>query len=185
MSTQHFQYKGQYILTAVQSGLMMVEQRRAHIRILYERYMTQMREHNAATQGLLFPELLELSPSDAALLTGILDDVRALGFDISPLGGGSFSIVGTPSGQTDAVAVVQQMVESVKQQDGGHADALRHQLALVLARSNAIVVGEVLTPMQMESLIGDLFRCENPNLSPSGKTIVTILQQDTIDKMFG
>ncbi len=185
MSTQHFQYKGQYILTAVQSGLMMVEQRRAHIRILYERYMTQMREHNAATQGLLFPELLELSPSDAALLTGILDDVRALGFDISPLGGGSFSIVGTPSGQTDAVAVVQQMVESVKQQDGGHADALRHQLALVLARSNAIVVGEVLTPMQMESLIGDLFRCENPNLSPSGKTIVTILQQETIDKMFG
>ena len=185
MSSQHYQYKGQYILTAVQSGLMMVDQRRAHVRILYERYMKQMQEHNAATQGLLFPELLELSPSDAALLTGILDDVRALGFDISPLGGGSFSIVGTPSGQTDAVAVVQQMVESVKQQDGGHADALRHQLALVLARSNAIVVGEVLTPMQMESLIGDLFRCENPNLSPSGKTIVTILQQDTIDKMFG
>ena len=184
ISSQHFQYKGQYILTAVQSGLMMVDQRRAHIRILYERYMKQMQEHTAATQGLLFPELLELSPSDAALLTGILDDIKALGFDISPLGGGSFSIVGTPSGQSNPVAVVQQMVESVKQQDGAHADALHHQLALVLARSNAIEVGEVLTPVQMETLIGDLFQCEIQNLSPSGKTILTILQQEAIDKLF-
>ena len=184
ISTQHYQYKGQYILTAVQSGLMMVDQRRAHIRILYERYLRQMQEHNAATQGLLFPELLEMSPSDAALLTGILDDVRALGFDITPLGGGSFSIVGTPSEQVNPVAVVQQMVESVKQQDGGHADAIHHQLALVLARNNAIEVGEVLTSVQMETLIGDLFQCENPNLSPSGKTILTILQQEQIDKMF-
>lgn len=184
MSSQHYQYKGQYILTAVQSGLMLVDQRRAHIRILYERYLKQMQEHNAATQGLLFPELLELSPSDAALLTAILDDVRALGFDITPLGGSAFSIVGTPSGQVNPVAVVQQMVESVKMQDGGHADALHHRLALVLARNNAIEVGEVLTPVQMETLIGDLFQCENPNLSPSGKTILTILQQETIDKMF-
>jgi DNA mismatch repair protein MutL len=163
---------------------MIVDQRRAHIRILYERYMKQMREQGAATQGLLFPELLELPPSDAALLTGILDDIKALGFDITPLGGGSFSIVGTPSGQTNPVAVVQQMVESVKQQDGGHADALQHQLALVLARNNAIEVGEVLTPVQMETLIGDLFLCENPNLTPNGKTILTILQHEAIDKMF-
>lgn len=184
ISTQHFQYKGQYILTAVQSGLMIVDQRRAHIRILYERYMRQMQEHNAATQGLLFPELLELPPSDAALLTGILDDVHALGFDITPLGGGSFSIVGAPVGQGNPVAVVQQMVESVKTQDGAHADALHHKLALVLARNNAIEVGEALTSLQMETLIGDLFRCDNPNLSPSGKTILTILQQETIDKMF-
>ena len=184
MSSQHYQYKGQYILTAVQSGLMIVDQRRAHIRILYERYIKQMQEQSAPTQGLLFPELLELSPSDAALLTSILDDIRALGFDITPLGGSSFSIVGAPSEQANPVAVVQQMVESVKQQDGGHADALHHQLALVLARSNAIEVGEVLSPVQMETLIGDLFQCENPNLSPSGKTILSILQQEQIDKMF-
>ncbi len=184
MSSQHYQYKGQYILTAVQSGLMMVDQRRAHIRILYERYMKQMQEPSAATQGLLFPELLELSPSDAALLTGIIDDVRALGFDISPLGGNAFSIVGTPPGQSNPVAVVQQMVESVKQHDSIHSEALHHQLALVLARNNAIERGEVLTSVQMETLIGDLFLCDNPNLSPSGKTILTILQQEAIDKMF-
>ena len=184
MSSQHYQYKGQYIMTAVQSGLMIVDQRRAHIRILYERYMRQMQEHSAATQGLLFPELLELSPSDAALLTGILDDVRALGFDITPLGGNAFSIVGAPSEQSNPVAVVQQMVESVKQQDGAHADALHHQLALVLARNNAIEVGEVLTPLQMETLLSDLFQCEIQNLSPSGKQVLTILQQEQIDKMF-
>ena len=183
-SSQHFQYKGQYILTAVQSGLMLVDQRRAHIRVLYERYLKQMQEQGAATQGLLFPELLELSPSDAVLLTSILDDIKALGFDITPLGGNSFSIVGTPSGQANPVSVVQQMVESAGQQDGGHADALHHQLALVLARNNAIEVGEELTSVQMETLIGDLFQCENPNLSPDGKKILTILQQEQIDRMF-
>lgn len=183
-STQHWQYKGQYILTAVQSGLMIVDQRRAHVRILYDRYMRELEEHSAATQGLLFPELLELPPSDAALLTGIVDDLHALGFDISPLGGGSFSIIGTPPEQADPVGVVRQMVESVKQQDGAHANTIHHQLALVLARSNAIVEGEALTSLQMESLVDDLFQCQNPNLSPTGKTILTILQQDAIDKMF-
>lgn len=184
-STQHFQYKGQYILTAVQSGLMIVDQRRAHIRVLYERYLGQMKAHDAATQGLLFPELLELSPSDAALLSSMLDDVRSLGFDIVPLGGSTFSIVGTPSGQTNPLSVVQQMIETVKQQDSLGADALHHKLALVLAQHNAIEVGEVLTPLQMETLIGDLFSCDNPNLSPNGQTVLTILQQEAMDKLFG
>ena len=183
-STQHFQYKGQYILTAVQSGLMIVDQRRAHIRILYERYLGQMKEHDAATQGLLFPELLELSPSDAALLASMLDDVRSLGFDIVSLGGNTFSIVGTPSGQVNPVAVVLQMIETVKIQDNIGSDALHHKLALVLAQHNAIEVGEVLTPLQMETLIGDLFSCANPNLSPNGQSVLTILQQDAMDKMF-
>lgn len=183
-STQHFQYKGQYILTAVQSGLMIVDQRRAHIRILYERYLAQMKEHDAATQGLLFPELLELSPSDAALLSSMLDDVRSLGFDIVPLGGSTFSIVGTPSGQINPLAVVQQMIETVKMQDSVGSDALHHRLALVLAQHNAIEVGEVLTPVQMETLIGDLFSCDNPNLSPNGQFVLTILRQEAMDKMF-
>ena len=183
-STQHFQYKGQYILTAVQSGLMIVDQRRAHIRILYERYLAQMKEHDAATQGLLFPELLELSPSDAALLSSMLDDVRSLGFDIVPLGGSTFSVVGTPSGQINPLAVVQQMIETVKMQDSVGSDALHHRLALVLAQHNAIEVGEVLTPVQMETLIGDLFSCDNPNLSPNGQSVLTILRQEAMDKMF-
>lgn len=183
-STQHFQYKGQYILTAVQSGLMIVDQRRAHIRILYERYLAQMKEHDAATQGLLFPELLELSPSDAALLSSMLDDVRSLGFDIVPLGGSTFSVVGTPSGQTNPLVVVQQMIETVKMQDSVGSDALHHRLALVLAQHNAIEVGEVLTPVQMETLIGDLFSCDNPNLSPNGQSVLTILRQEAMDKMF-
>lgn len=185
VSTQHFQYKGQYILTTVQSGLMFIDQRRAHIRILYDRYMQYLRGQVAATQGLLFPELIEFSPSDAALLTAMLDDMRALGFDISPLGGGSFSIVGTPPAQNNPVAVVQQMVERVKERDGGQAEALHHSLAIVLARHNAIEVGEVLTAQQMESLVGDLLQSQNPNHSPDGKAILHIMPQADIEKMFG
>lgn len=184
ISVQHYQYKGQYIITSVQSGLMIVDQRRAHIRILYDRYLRQMQGQTVATQGLLFPELLELSPSDAALFTTILDDVRALGFDVTSLGGSAFSIVGTPADQTNPVAVMRQMIESVKEKDGGHADAIHHSLALVLARHNAIDVGEALTAVQMETLIGDLFQCNTPNLLPGGQTVLTVLQQSDIDKMF-
>lgn len=183
-SSQHFQYKGQYILTAVQSGLMLVDQRRAHVRVLYERYLSQMKEQNGATQGLLFPELLELSLSDAAMLSTMLDDVRALGFDVVSLGGNSFSVVGVPSGQTNPLAVLQEMIETVKKQDNVVGEALHHELALVLARHNAIEVGEVLSPLQMETLIGDLFQCSNPNLSPNGQPVLTILQQDAIEKLF-
>ena len=183
-SSHHYQYKGQYIMTAVQSGLMIVDQRRAHVRILYERYLRQMREQNVASQGLLFPELLELTPSDAAILMTMHDDVRALGFDVTPLGGGSFSIVGTPAKQANPVKVLQDMVEEVREREDGLADSMHHHLALVLARHNAIEIGEALTALQMENIIGDLFRCENPNLTPTGKPILNILQQNVIDKMF-
>ena len=103
-----------------------------------------------------------------------------------PFVGEGVIVAGRPDIGTDVVFWCFRMCAGNrgKQQDGAHADALHHQLALVLARHNAIEIGEVLTPVQMETLIGDLFQCDNPNLSPSGKTIITILQQEQIDKMF-
>ena len=84
MSSEHFQFRGQYILTSVRSGLMIVEQHRAHVRILYEQYMKQMETHSATTQGLLFPEMVQFPPSDAHLVDQISDTLSALGFDFCP-----------------------------------------------------------------------------------------------------
>ncbi len=185
-SVEHFQFRGQYILTAVQSGLMIVDQHRAHVRILYDRYIRQMEEQNTTGQRLLFPEMITVSPSDAVILHHITDDLSLMGFDITDLGGGSFSIQAVPSdlGEMNPVPMITLMIETAKEKDTGMDQEMRHRLALVMARSTAVVTGQVLSKQEMDSLINDLFMCSNPNLTPTGKTIVSIVPQPQIDKLF-
>ncbi len=92
------QFKGRFILTSVKSGLMLIDQHRAHIRVLFDRYMVQIQQKQGVSQGVLFPEILQLPASEAAVLQGIMDDLSAVGFDLSDLGGGSYAINGIPSG---------------------------------------------------------------------------------------
>lgn len=187
MSNSHFQYRGQYILTPIQTGLMMVDQHRAHERILYEKFLKQIEGQKASSQGLLFPELLQLTPSDCILFQDMTDELRSLGFDIESLGGGSFSINGVPSELEGAnpVIVLNQMVETVKEKETGAENELQHRIALVMARNAAIVAGQALSNQEMETLLGELFQCQNPNLTPTGKVIVSILEHTQIDKLFG
>ncbi len=187
MSNSHFQYRGQYILTPVQTGLMMVDQHRAHIRILYEKFLRQIEGQKASSQGLLFPEMLQLAPSDAILFQDMTDELRSLGFDIESLGGGSFSVNGAPADLEGAnpVLVLTQMVEAVKEKETGIDNELQHRIALVMARNAAIVTGQALSNQEMESLLGELFQCQNPNLTPTGKTIISVLEHTQIEKMFG
>lgn len=187
MSSSHFQYRGQYILTPVQTGLMLVEQHRAHVRILYEKFLKQIEGQKASSQGLLFPEILQLSPSDATLFQDMTDELRSLGFDIESLGGGSFSVNGVPTDLEGAnpVLVLTQMVETVKEKETGLENELQHRIALVMARNAAIVAGQALSNQEMESLLAELFKCQNPNLTPTGKVIVSIVEHTQIEKMFG
>ena len=187
MSNSHFQYRGQYILTPVQTGLMIVDQHRAHVRILYEKFLKQIEGQKASSQGLLFPEILQLAPSDAVLFQDMTDELQSLGFDMESLGGGSFSINGVPSDLQGAnpVLVLTQMVEAVKEKESGMENELQHRIALVMARNAAIVSGQVLSNQEMESLLGELFQCQNPNLTPTGKVVVSILEHAQIEKMFG
>ncbi|MBQ8274748.1 MAG: DNA mismatch repair endonuclease MutL [Bacteroidaceae bacterium] len=186
VGSMHFQYKGQYIISATNSGLMIIDQHRAHVRILYDRYTGQMSKQENVSQGLLFPELLTLPPSDAHVLEQIMDDLHHLGFDVTPIGGGSFSINGLPSGVEglSPQALLQSMVASAC--DGGKFDisAYRHRIALSLAKSAAIVAGQVLNQDEMDILMSDLLKSSNPSLTPDGKTIIVLLKQESIQKMF-
>ena len=109
---QHLQFKGRFILTSVKSGLMLIDQHRAHVRVLFDRYMTQIRQRQGVSQGVLFPELIQLPVSEAAVLESLSDDLAAVGFDLSPLGGGSYAINGIPSGieGLNPVELVRNMV---------------------------------------------------------------------------
>ena len=186
VSSLHFQYRGQYIISASNSGLMLIDQHRAHIRVLYDKYLRQIANEEHVTQGLLFPELLTLSPSDAQILEDLMQKVRSLGFDISSIGGGSYTINGVPSGfeGLSPQNIIQNMIDSVR--NGGKADMSEytHRITLSLAKMSAIVEGQILSQSEMEQLIGDLLKSTNPNLTPDGKTIIAILKQESISKMF-
>ncbi len=186
VGSQHFQFKGQYIISAARSGLMIIDQHRAHVRILYDKYMSQMDRQENVTQGLLFPELLTLPLSDAQILEEIIDDVRHLGFDLESIGGGSYSINGLPSGIEGLVpqVLVKNIVDSVRQGGQPVMADYRHRIALSLAKAAAIVEGQVLTQQEMDVLMSDLFKSSNPNLTPDGKVTMALLKQANILKMF-
>ena len=185
-SPSHYQYKGKYLMTAVKSGLMIIDQHRADMRILYERYMEQMTNHTANTQKLLFPEVVQLAPSEAVLLGKLLPELTNLGFELSDLGGNSFAVIGVPSGLDglDPVQLVRQLVD-----DSGtitsQVKSLNAQLAMSLARHAAIPYGQLLNNEEIENIINQLFACSNVNYTPDGKAILCILPQGDIEQLLG
>lgn len=185
-STQHYQYKGRYIMTAVKSGLMIIDQQRAHIRVLFDRFLEQIRSHHGASQGLLFPEMIQLPPSEAVVLEHLQDELHALGFDLQSLGGGSYSLNAIPAGTEGlhAETLIRNIIDTAMEKGNGIGDEINNRLALALARNAAIVPGQVLSNDEMEALVDSLFACATPNYTPDGKVIITILEQDNIERLF-
>ena len=185
-SPSHYQYKGKYLMTAVKSGLMIIDQYRADIRILYDRYMTQMDNHTANTQKILFPEVVQFAPSDAVMLEKILPELAKIGFDLSDLGGYSFAINGVPAGIEGLAPerLLRQLVADASM-PGAALSALNAQVALSLARHAAIPYGQILSNEEMENIINELFSCSNVNYTPDGKAILCILPQGDIEHLLG
>lgn len=183
---QNFQFKGRFILTSVKSGLMLLDQHRAHIRVLFDRYMGQLRQKQGVPQGVLFPEIVRFPASEAAMLESILDDLSAVGFDLSPLGGGSYAINGIPSGieGLNAVDLLQNMVHTAMEKGNDVKEEVQQILALTLARAAAIVYGQVLSNEEMSNLVDSLFACPSPNYTPDGKTILATIREEEIEKLF-
>ena len=185
-SPAHYQYKGKYIMTAVKSGLMIIDQHRAHIRVLYDDYRKQLADKTGTTQKMLFPEMIQFSPSDAVIFSKILPDMTSLGFDMSDLGGGSYAIGGIPSGLEglNAVNLINDIVGLASENTLSVDDEINHTVALGLARNAAIPYGQVLSNKEMENLVNELFASSNVNYAPDGKTIIAILSQSEIDHLF-
>ena len=179
------QYKGQYILIPVKSGLMWVHQRRAHIRVLYERYKEQMQERRAVSQGLLFPERVEATLNEAVTIENIQEELSSLGFDISSLGGGSFAINGVPSGieGLSPVKLLMDVVHGVMDETD-NSKKINERISLAMAKDVAIVAGQLLSLDEMTVLIDDLFRTSSPSITPDGAIIVHIMPDKDIERNF-
>ncbi|MBO7130344.1 MAG: DNA mismatch repair endonuclease MutL [Prevotella sp.] len=186
-SPVHYQFKGKYIMTAVKSGLMIIDQHRADIRILYEKYVEQQRAMTSNTQKMLFPETIQFSASDAVMFESILPMLSGLGFDLSDLGGNTYAINGIPAGieGIDPVMLLQRMVSDALEKGRGVTDEINSTVALSLARSAAIPYGQILNNEEMENLINELFACSNANYTPDGKAILCILPQSDIEHLLG
>ncbi len=186
-SPEHYQYKATYIMTAVKSGLMIIDQYRADVRILYERYREQLRARSAKSQRVLFPEVVHFSPSDAIVLDRLLPELEGLGFSLSDLGQNAFAVNGIPAGieGIDFVALLQGIVSDATDNTKASLDELDHFVALSMARSAAIPRGQILSNDEMESLINQLFACSNVNYTPDGKAILCILPQRDIEQLLG
>ena len=186
-SPVHYQYKGRYIMIAVKSGLMIIDQHRAHIRVLYEEYMKKVRNHSWMTQKVLFPEVVEFSSAESETLSRMMPQLTAMGFSISDLGGGSFSVNGIPAGVEglNAAALLRNLVVSVMEMAPTVKEQMESALALDLARNAAIPTGQLLSNEEMESLVNNLFLCDNVSLTPDGKPVLCILKQSEIEHLLG
>ena len=196
-SPLHYQYKGRLIMTAVKSGLMVIDQHRADIRIRYERYMQQLAAHTAPSQQVLFPETITFAPSEAVLFEQLLPSLTAIGFDLSDLGGYTFAINGVPAG-IEGLSPVTLLRQILTDADAPASDnsltsnlspltsnlsPLTSKLASSMARSLAIPYGQVLSNAEMDQLVNELFTCSNVNYTPNGKPILAILPQLEIDRL--
>jgi DNA mismatch repair protein MutL len=120
------------------------------------------------------------------VLQSISDDLTAIGFDLSDLGGGSFAINGVPSGidGLSPVELVKNMIHTATEKAVDVKEEVQSILSLTLAKASAIVYGQVLSDAEMVNLVDSLFACPSPNYTPDGKVILTTLKEDEIDKRF-
>lgn len=179
------QFKNKYILTPVKSGLMVIDQKRAHERILYERLLHILENHEVASQQQLFPETFDLNASDATLLSSILPDLKALGFDIREFGGNTFIINGTPGvlNTSSPVEIIECLLEEYKNSAVNLQEKARETVAASLAQASAIPYGQTLKPGEINELIDNLFACQTPNFTPKGKKVLAIMPLDDFEKI--
>lgn len=186
-TTAHYQYKGKYIMTAVKSGLMIIDQHRAHTRILYEQYLDRVKRQQTQSQKLLFPEMLHLTPSEHISLEKVMPELTALGFELTHMGGDAYAINAMPSGLNGLKAdtLLHDMIASAEECTSSVIDDINSSLALSLAQHAAMPYGNVLDNNEMDLLVNQLFACTNFNYTPNGKSIMTILKQTEIEHLLG
>jgi DNA mismatch repair protein MutL len=180
------QLKCRYILTPVKSGLMVIDQHRAHERILFEKFIRSLAMNYPLAQHTLFPETIELNEADYIILKEIMEDLHTIGFDIRDFGSNSIVIGGYPgdSHNENPRDLIEKFLEIYKSTETDIKISVREKIARSLASAGAFNYGEVLSPLAMQDLVDNLFACESPGYSPSGKPIISIIGIEELERKF-
>lgn len=185
--TTLLQLHNTYIIASTNSGFLLVHQQLAHERILYERYGMAAHGQQMATQQSLFPVTLELAGGDVALLTDLLPDLLAIGYQVEPFGNNSFVIQGIPADilPGNEKNAIELLIEQFKHFSSDIKFSKREKLVRCLARQQAIKAGQSLTQKEMLVLVEELFTCSSPNVTPTGSPTYLEFKEDYLDRMFG
>ena len=177
---------GKYIIVSSPAGMAIVDQHRTSVRVLYDRYMKTLRDRDAHTQKVLFPEVVQFPPSYVSSIETVLKELRTLGFEITDLGGGSYSVEGIPAGLggLDATALVSDLVSEAYEQGLGATEQIHSILAETLAQRAAVPYGEVLDEKGMETLVESLVQSESCGYTPDGKKVIATLSDADIERFF-
>lgn len=180
------QLKNRYILSPSKSGLMVVDQHRAHVRVLYEKYLESARQNKFSTQRVIFPESVELSASQSQLLESLETTLSGLGFELTRLGDNIWEVNGVPSVMNDVnpQELLLAIVETADDIGIEVADTLLSRLAGAMANVAAIKSGQLLSTEEMERLLSELLRLATPNYTHDGKLVLNIISTEDIGKMF-
>lgn len=181
-----FQYKNRYLVTTLKSGMAIIDQHRAHLQILFEQYQKSIRQQKAASQQMLFPAIVDFTPAEETILPLLLEDLSYSGFDLSNLGGGSYSINGIPDGMegVDCVTLLKDIVAKAIETGSKGNEEIGDMIAFSMASAQAIPAGKILSSEEMDHLLASLFLCSNMNLTPDGKTILSMLTDDELESRF-
>ncbi|EHG21256.1 hypothetical protein HMPREF9332_01775 [Alloprevotella rava F0323] len=184
--TDYLQFRGRYIVVSVKSGLMFVDQNRAHSRILYDKFRQQLKGRTGTPQGILFPPSLHLTPVEKIHFDEIVEDLKALGFEFSDIDADNITIKCIPadSAGVDPECLVRELLEASSASSYSVREDITNCLALGLARKSAMPIGELLDTKQMANLLSLLFSCSMPNYTPDGLPTLSILQNEQVDALF-
>lgn len=184
--TKCMQFKSRYLLSPVKSGLMVIDQHRAHVKVLYEKYIHQIQGEKVKSQSILFPDVIHLTPTQSIILKELEPEMEKMGFSLSALSGDDWSINAIPAGlgSFDVKDTLTQVIEGVTSGGDNITNTIYSKIALTVARNSAIPYGKELSQIEMEELLAQLLQLSNPNYTPDGKTIIAVIGNDQIEKLF-
>lgn len=186
VTTSNYQLKGKYILTTVKSGFMLVDQHRAHIRILFETLINQLNTNNYIAQQILFPEEIHFEADRLIFFEQIQQNLENLGFSFEKTEGNGYLVNAVPSvvGAVSVLPLLNNMVDEVKSHEMSTEESIGNVLAFSIARASAIKTGQILSAEEMDNLINKLFACSEYNYTPDGKKIFVIISLEEIQARF-
>lgn len=181
-----------YIITSSSEGVIIVDQHRAHLRVLYEENLKLLERATIVGQRVMFPDVLELDSSQQIILREIKDELSEMGFALEPDQDDQWQIVCVPSILKGASAkdLILRIIDSISEdsinygKDSITETTIKSKMALMMARASAIRRGDKLTVTEMEHLVGSLFALPNPRYTSTGSQIFMVLDGPTIDKFF-
>lgn len=181
-----YQLYNKYIVSTIKSGMLVIDQNRAHQRILYEDFLRNMTIKEATSQQLLFPLQLHFSKQNIDIIKQLKEDLEHTGFVFSDIKKESVDIIGVPLGvpESEVSIILEQLISDVENEVPDSHFSPTDLLAKSMAKSLAIKTGRPLKMDEQEHLVNKLFACKEPNVTPTNRTTFITMAIDELDKKF-